>query len=190
MTVSRGALRQPALAAGHKLLAADAIDALEDVFFLDFEEIEALDGGEIPGLRLLIADRRAEYAFWRNIVPPVAIGEPTRAGTAADEGSIKGVGASKGRAQGRARLILSLTDADLLQPGDVLVTTSTTSAWTPLFLNAAAVVTDSGGILSHCAVVAREYALPAVVGTLTATRLIRDGTLIDVDGTRGKVVPI
>ena len=101
MTVSRGALRQPALAAGHKLLAADAIDALEDVFFLDFEEIEApRTGARYPGLRLLIADRRAEYAFWRNIVPPVAIGEPTRAGTAADEGSIKGVGASKGPGPG------------------------------------------------------------------------------------------
>jgi len=190
MTVSRGALRQPALAVGRKLLAAGAIDALEDVFFLDFEEIEALDHGPIAGLRQLIADRRAEYAFWRNVVPPVAIGEPSRAAAAADEGSIKGLGASKGRAQGRARLILSLADADRLQPGDVLVTTSTTSAWTPLFLNAAAVVTDSGGILSHCAVVARELALPAVVGTLTATRLIPDGALIDVDGTSGQVALI
>ena len=74
-----------------------------------------------------------------------------------------------------------------MQPGDVLVAPATLPPWTPLFATAAAVVTDAGGILSHCAVVAREYRIPAVVGTGTATTTIRDGQMVEVDGTRGVV---
>ncbi len=88
---------------------------------------------------------------------------------------------------GRARLILSLNDANRLQPGDILVTTTTAPPWTPLFLTASGLVTDAGGLLSHGAVVAREYHLPAVVGTNRATSVIADGRLIEVDGDRGTV---
>jgi pyruvate,water dikinase len=81
----------------------------------------------------------------------------------------------------------SYEDAQRLRPGEVLVTEATTPPWTPLFGSAAAVVTDTGGGLSHCAVVAREYGIPAVVGTGSATKVIRDGQEIEVDGDAGIV---
>ena len=187
ISLSRGSLRAPALAAGRKLVAMGAIQQVDEVFFLTFEEIEAVEAGRRQGLRELIAERRSEYEFWRDVVPPAAIGEPARGAEPDSAGSIRGVAASKGIAHGTARVILDLSDGELLQPGEILVTRSTTSAWTPLFLNAAGIVTDSGGILSHCAVVAREYELPAVVGTYKATRLIPDGAVIEVDGSNGLV---
>jgi phosphoenolpyruvate synthase/pyruvate phosphate dikinase len=94
---------------------------------------------------------------------------------------------SPGTARGRARVIRSLADAHRLGAGEVLVTETTAPPWTPLFARAAAIVTDAGGILSHCAVVAREYGVPAVVGTRTGTRAIEDGRLVEVDGTAGTV---
>ena len=84
-------------------------------------------------------------------------------------------------------MIRTLDEAGKLCSGDVLVTRSTAPAWTPLFATAAAIVTDAGGILSHCAVVAREYRVPAVVGTGAATTSIRDGQLVEVDGSTGVV---
>jgi rifampicin phosphotransferase len=84
-------------------------------------------------------------------------------------------------------VLRSLSEADRLEPGDVLVTEFTAPPWTPLFATAAAVVTDAGGILSHCAVVAREYGIPAVVGTGRATATIQDGQQIEVDGNAGLV---
>jgi pyruvate,water dikinase len=187
MSLSRASLRAPALAAGRKLVAFGAINEVDDVFFLTFSEIEAAAGGTIDGLDALIGQRRAEYELWRDIVPPATIGGQA-SDTSAAEDQIKGVAASRGKVRGRARVILHLSDGDQLQPGEILVTRSTTSAWTPLFLNAAGIVTDSGGMLSHCAVVAREYQLPAVVGTYTATRLIADGDLLEVDGSSGLVL--
>jgi rifampicin phosphotransferase len=74
-----------------------------------------------------------------------------------------------------------------VQPGEVLIAPATSPAWTPLFATVAAVVTDAGGVLSHCAVVAREYRIPAVVGTGTATTTIHDGQMVEVDGTSGVV---
>ena len=89
--------------------------------------------------------------------------------------------------RGPARVIRTLAEATKLQPGDILVAETTAPPWTPLFATAAAVVTDTGGILSHCAVVAREYAIPAVVGVGIATDQIVDGQLLEVDGTAGIV---
>jgi pyruvate,water dikinase len=86
-----------------------------------------------------------------------------------------------------ARVILSLADAGRLAHGDILVAPTTAPAWTPLFATAAAVVTDTGGVLSHSAVVAREYRIPAVVGAAIATTVIQDGDLIEVDGDGGVV---
>jgi pyruvate,water dikinase len=100
---------------------------------------------------------------------------------------IIGQGGSSGCVRGPVRLITSLSEAHRLQPGDVLVTTTTAPPWTPLFLTAAAVVTDAGGLLSHGAVVAREYHLPAVVGTRWATDVLRDGQMVEVDGDAGVV---
>ncbi len=104
-----------------------------------------------------------------------------------EHGSISGVAASPGVVRGTARLLLSLDDVDRLAPGEILVTYATAPPWTPLFAVAAAIVTDAGGSLSHCAVVAREYGIPAVVGTRIATRSIPDGAIVTVDGGRGTV---
>jgi pyruvate,water dikinase len=100
---------------------------------------------------------------------------------------LRGQAGSPGKVRGTARLILSLRDAHRLQPGEILVTTTTAPPWTPLFLTAAAVVTDAGGVLSHSAVVAREYGIPAVVGTGNATGCIQDGQTIEIDGDAGTV---
>jgi pyruvate,water dikinase len=186
MCISHGALRMPALAAGRKLVAAGILQDVDDVFFLHFDEIAGATPADKDRLRALIVERRKDLEYWRDVVPPAVIGETAE--LPADEGgTIKGVGASKGVARGTARVIMKLEDAGRLQPGEVLVARTTTSAWTPLFLTAAAVITDSGGMLSHCAVVAREYELPAVVATYSATHKIRDGALVTVDGTAGVV---
>jgi pyruvate,water dikinase len=100
---------------------------------------------------------------------------------------VRGHAASPGVARGRARVIRTLAEADQLQQGDVLVAESTMPPWTPLFGTACAIVTDVGGILSHAAVVAREYRIPAVVGTRTATARIYNGQFIEVDGSKGTV---
>jgi pyruvate,water dikinase len=111
------------------------------------------------------------------VAPPVATHPDTLAGIAGSPGSTCGT----------ARIILSLADAGRLEPGDILITEYTQQSWTPLFAVAAALVTDFGGVLSHCAIVAREYGLPAVVGTGSATTTLVDGQLIEVDGDRGIV---
>ena len=104
-----------------------------------------------------------------------------------ESGALRGAAGSPGAVRGTARVIRSLADSDKLEAGDVLVTESTAPPWTTLFARAAAVVTDTGGILSHSAVVAREYGIPAVVGTGMASSTIRDGQLIEVNGTDGIV---
>ena len=88
---------------------------------------------------------------------------------------------------GRAKVIITLDEAGKLEAGDILVTATTSPPWTPLFATAAGVVADTGGVLSHCAIVAREYGIPAVLGTGRGTAAIRDGQLIEVDGDRGEV---
>ena len=105
----------------------------------------------------------------------------------ADETQIRGNAGSRGKVTGIARVALSLEQAAGLQPGEILVCTTTAPPWTPLFATAAAVVTDTGGILSHCAVVAREFGIPAVVGTHVGTATIKTGQRITVDGSRGVV---
>jgi pyruvate,water dikinase len=100
---------------------------------------------------------------------------------------INGNGASAGVMTGTARVILSLEESERLQQGDILVCPATMPPWTPLFGIASAVVTDHGGVLSHTAIVAREYQIPAVVGTKSATALVKDGQTITVDGDAGTV---
>jgi pyruvate,water dikinase len=100
---------------------------------------------------------------------------------------VKGHAGSPGKARGSARVIRSLEEAGKLKEGDILVAETTAPPWTPLFATAGGIVTDTGGILCHSAVVAREYRIPAVVGTAVATAIIRDGQLIEVDGDAGTV---
>jgi pyruvate,water dikinase len=111
---------------------------------------------------------------------------PARTGQEAGD-IIKGVGASPGRVVGVARVIHGPEEFDLMQPGDILVAKITTPAWTPLFALASGVVTDVGGTLSHSSIVAREYHIPAVLGTGVATERVRSGQHITADGDAGVV---
>jgi pyruvate,water dikinase len=104
-----------------------------------------------------------------------------------EQGAVAGFGASAGVVTGRARVIKDLGESDRLEQGDVLVCVSTAPPWTPLFAVAAAVVTDTGGVMSHSAICAREFAIPCVVGTQIGTRRIPDGATVRVDGTTGRV---
>jgi pyruvate,water dikinase len=101
--------------------------------------------------------------------------------------AIAGLAVSSGTVEGRARVILNIENADLAE-GDILVTTFTDPSWTPLFLSTKGLVTEVGGLMTHGAVIAREYGLPAVVGVENATRLIKDGQRIRVNGTDGYVI--
>ncbi len=163
-------------------LAGDA----GDVFYFTLEELrEALESGSAPGSRA-IDERRREQAAFRAVQPPPVLGQPL-ATEAGEAGVLRGTGASPGVYRGRARVIRSLAEAGRLGDGEVLVCGVTAPTWTPYFAVASAVVTDAGGALSHTAVVAREYGIPAVVGTRTGTRAIPDGALIEVDGSEGLV---
>lgn len=196
-------MRYPALELGRRLAERGAIARQDDVFFLYTDEIKA-------GLRegadhtALVSERRAEHERWGRIVPPPAIGAPppptgdpiedvlmrffgTPVEPSTDASVIKGVAASPGTVTGTAKVLKDLAEATKLEHGDILVCEMTLPPWTPLFATAAGVVADSGGILSHCAIVAREYRIPAVVGTAVATQTIRDGMKLTVDGSRGIV---
>jgi phosphohistidine swiveling domain-containing protein len=200
-------LHRISLEVGRRLSAAGVVDGRDDVFLLTLEELRdtAL---ELPRLnrRAQIAARRAEMEYFRSVPVPPTLGAPANAApptdpvnvalfkffgapppTTDDHTVIRGNCGSPGRATGPARVVHSLAGAGKLQPHDVLVVKTTAPPWTPLFATAAALVSDTGGILSHCAVVAREYGIPAVVGTGNATERIHDGQLIEVDGDAGIV---
>src|SRR5207244_10758540 len=100
---------------------------------------------------------------------------------------LQGTGASDGTGDGPARIVRGHDDFRRVRPGDVVVTTTTTPAWTPLFPSLAGLVTETGGILSHAAIVAREYGLPTVVGAHAATRVVLDGVRIHIDGGTGEI---
>ncbi|MBI5948845.1 MAG: hypothetical protein HY875_11970 [Chloroflexi bacterium] len=186
-------------------LAADGVLAdAGDVFYLRFEEIQALASGAATGdLRGPVKERRAAHLRQAQIKPPPVMGTPPPAdmppdplvskffGLAIDASwhgrTLKGLACSAGIVTGPAKVLLSLDDAWKLEPGDIMVCRTTMPAWTPLFGIAAAVVTDAGGPLSHCAIVAREYRIPCVAGTQVATHEITDGMRLRVDGAAGTV---
>ncbi len=194
--------RVPVLEAGRRLVAGGRIAEPQDVFLLRYEELQGALRGENGSLQQLVEQRRRERERFRKIAPPEAIGTmpPVMEDNAMaskfwgappekhpDPRIINGNAASAGQVTGTARVILSLDDADRLNQGEILVCPSTMPPWTPLFAIASGVVTDHGGILSHTAIVAREYQIPAVVGTKVGTSLIEDGGTITVDGTEGTV---
>ena len=197
------------LEVGRRFTAAAVLDRPDDVFLLTPDELrEAAAAFPRRDQRSRVAARRAEMEYFRHLPVPPTLGAPPSATatadpasaalakffgptaidpTAPDTSTIPGRGGSPGKATGTARVLTSLADAHRLQPRDVLVAATTAPPWTPLFATAAAVVSDTGGILSHCAVVAREYGIPAVVGTGNATARIPDGHLVEVDGDAGVV---
>lgn len=201
-------VRQVMLELGRRFVNGGMLDQIQDIFFLTFDEARAT-AERFPhqDRRRLVAGRQAEMAYFRNVVPPPTIGDRPGDPPSDDPLSraisrffgwevskstetpvvIKGLSGSPGMARGPAKVIRSLAEAGKLQKGDVLVASTTQPAWTMLFADAAAVVTDTGGVLSHCAVVAREYRIPAVVGTGNATTVLQDGQVIEVDGDVGTV---
>ena len=189
---------------GCSLVEAGAIAEAGDIYFLRVDEVErgarALDGGQRPeSLVKRIQERRAVWRAENRLVPPQQLPDKGRVmgintdafmPVSADEQThdlLKGVAASPGQVTAPARILLGPEDFHQMQPGDVLVAEITTPAWTPLFAMAAGVVTDIGGPLSHGSIVAREYGIPAVLGTGVATQRIRSGQTVTVDGSAGTV---
>jgi len=197
-----GVLRIPLLTLGRKLAAAGRLAVPDDIFFVTPEEaVDLAEGKPLVGIQGLVQERHADFQRWRKLIPPKSLGAApppilynvTRRffgygiEQLSESSIVSGIAASRGVVQATARVLFDLSEADRLGPGEVLVCPSTAPPWTPLFSIAAAVVTDSGGVLSHSAIAAREYGIPAVVGTGVGTQRIPDGATVTVDGAQGLV---
>jgi pyruvate,water dikinase len=187
-------LRRALLTLGDRLHKGGVLSLADDVFFLELGEIEALAEGRADfDAKPRIASRRAEYERNKACTPPpVVVGrfDPQKhALPRIDDATkeLKGIGVSPGVVTGKARVILRTDDHGHVEAGEILVAPFTDPAWTPYFLPTAGVVMDQGGILSHGAIIAREYGIPAVVNVGPASRLIRTGQTLRVDGDRGTV---
>ena len=199
-------LRQMLREIGRRLSEAGVLDTPDDIFWLTLEDVQAatsaLDAGQQPiDYHAVVAERHATWESERAITPPAAL--PLKSGARflgfdisswlparTDQqtgGIIKGIGASPGRVTGSARVISGPGEFGQMKHGDILVAKITTPAWTPLFALAAGIVTDVGGPLSHSSIVAREYHIPAVLGTGVATERLHSGQQITVDGSAGTV---
>ncbi len=199
-------LRRMLAEIGGRLQSAGALDSAGDIYWLRAGEVRALAGAldagsSIDDQRSTVAQRRAAWSDERKQTPPVAL--PVDGGSKVfgidwssvlparstqDEGAIiRGIGTSPGKVTAPARVIGGPDEFGTLQPGDILVARITTPAWTPLFGRAGGVVTDIGGPLSHGSIVAREYRIPAVLGTGVATERIAGGQRVAVDGDAGTV---
>ncbi|UFH52717.1 phosphoenolpyruvate synthase [Spirosoma sp. KNUC1025] len=183
--------KQALLNEAERLVQAKVIHEKEDIYYLTFDELRET----IRTLRLddqLITRRKTEYKHNKKLAPPRVMtsdGEIIRGQYKRDNlpaNAIVGLPVSAGLIEGRARVILNMEDADL-EEGDILVTPFTDPSWTPLFVAIKGLITEVGGLMTHGAVIAREYGLPAVVGIDNATKLIKDGERIRVNGTDGYV---
>lgn len=186
-------MRLSALEIGRRFVDAGRIARPDDVFFLELAEIES---GGAADLRAVVATRRAEYESWQKDDAPRIIDARGRAVTEglrsvrhahADPNVLTGIPSSAGIARGQARIVLDPAKGVTIHEGEILVAPYTDPAWTPLFIPAAAVVVEIGSLLSHASIVAREMGIPSVVAVAGATRELRDGDLIEVDGTKGTV---
>jgi pyruvate,water dikinase len=183
--------KQAMLKETEQLLQANVVQEKEDIYYLNFEELK-----EVVSTRKLnyevIGRRKEEYKLYQKLSPPrvmtsdgeILTGRYKRENLPA--GAIVGLAVSSGVVEGRARVIINIEDADL-EEGDILITPFTDPSWTPLFVSIKGLVTEVGGLMTHGAVIAREYGLPAVVGVENATNLIKDGANIRVNGTDGYV---
>lgn len=183
--------KQALLEEAERLVQADVLHEREDIFYLTFRELhEVVRSHQVD--EQLIQQRKDAFRAYRALTPPRVLtsdGEAVNGSYRRDDvpaGALIGLAVSAGTIEGRARVILDMAQADL-QAGDILVTTFTDPSWSPLFVGIAGLVTEVGGLMTHGAVIAREYGLPAVVGVEQATRLIRDGQRIRVHGTDGYV---
>ncbi len=198
-------LRLVLVAIGRKLAAAGLLDDAEDVFFLKYNELRILIGGGLADARAIVSDRRDEREAAFELRPPDWIGTATADQLAfpyltlwgfpekfhrpksTSAAQIHGLAASVGIAEGPARVVMSLEEFDQVADGEILVCRMTNPAWVVLFTRIAGLVTDAGGMAAHPAVVAREFGLPAVVGTSDATSRISTGDRIRVNGATGVV---
>ncbi|OKH53762.1 phosphoenolpyruvate synthase [Calothrix sp. HK-06] len=183
--------KQALLKEAEQLVQAKVISEKEDIYYLTFEELrEVVCTNKLD--YQIISKRKDEYKLYEKLTPPRVItsdgervaGEYKRGNLPAK--AIVGLPVSAGVIEGRARVILNMEDADI-KDGDILVTFFTDPSWTPLFVSIKGLVTEVGGLMTHGAVIAREYGLPAVVGVENATKLIKDGQRIRVHGTEGYV---
>ncbi|MEU8700805.1 rifamycin-inactivating phosphotransferase [Streptomyces sp. NPDC048680] len=183
--------KQALLAEAGRLVRAGVLPEREDVFYLTFQEFhDAVRSNRVDGR--LLQRRKDAFRSYHALTPPRVLtsdGEALNGSYRRDDvpaGALAGLPVSAGTVEGRARVVLDMAEADL-EAGDILVTTFTDPSWSPLFVGIAGLVTEVGGLMTHGAVIAREYGLPAVVGVERATRLIRDGQRIRVHGTDGYI---
>ncbi|MBN9391616.1 MAG: phosphoenolpyruvate synthase [Chloroflexi bacterium] len=183
--------KQALLKEAGQLVRANLIQEKEDIYYLTFEELREVVSTQKLDYRL-ITGRKEDYKIYEKLTPSrVMTSDGERvAGAYKREnlpaGAIVGMPVSAGLVEGRARVILNMEDADL-EEDDILVTSFTDPSWTPLFVSIKGLVTEVGGLMTHGAVIAREYGLPAVVGVENATRVIKDGQRIRVHGTEGYI---
>ncbi|MFJ6755594.1 rifamycin-inactivating phosphotransferase [Streptomyces sp. NPDC091273] len=183
--------KQALLEEAERLVRAGVLAEQEDAFYLTFQELhEVVRSHRLDGR--LVRQRKDAFRSYHALTPPRVLTSDGEAVTGAyrrddvPAGALIGLAVSAGTVEGRARVVLDMGEADL-EAGDILVTTFTDPSWSPLFVAVAGLVTEVGGLMTHGAVIAREYGLPAVVGVEGATRLIRDGQRIRVHGTGGYV---
>ncbi len=183
--------KQALLEEADRLVRSGVLRESAEIYYLRFAELEDLVRTHRADDQL-IARRRSEHESFRALTPPRVLtseGEAVVGSYRRDDlpaGALVGLGVSAGTVEGRARVVLDMADADL-EPGNILVTAHTDPSWSPLFVTIGGLVTEVGGLMTHGAVVAREYGLPAVVGVENATALIRDGQRIRLDGASGHV---
>ncbi|GAB3445042.1 phosphoenolpyruvate synthase [Streptomonospora sediminis] len=186
-------MRRQLLLAGGELAERGLLDAAEDIMFLSLDEASAAadHGGD---QRALVAERKAGYAreLRRRHVPVALLSDGTDAESLAPplpaaEGELAGAPAAAGRATGRARVVIH-PDGARIEPGEILVAPTTDPGWTPLFMTAGGLVTETGSVVAHGPTVAREYGIPAVICLRGATDRIATGDLITIDGSTGTVV--
>lgn len=183
--------KQALMREAERLVQAGVLSEKEDIFSLTFQELnDVVRSNKVD--EQLIRQRKEAFQSYHALTPPRVLTSDGEAVTGAyrrddvPEGALVGLPVSAGTVEGRARVILDMAEADL-EAGDILVTTFTDPSWSPLFVGIAGLVTEVGGLMTHGAVIAREYGLPAVVGVERATRLIRDGQRIRVHGTDGYI---
>ncbi|HSA99590.1 MAG TPA: PEP/pyruvate-binding domain-containing protein [Anaerolineales bacterium] len=194
-TLVQPTIRHVALELGRRLVQTGTLDEAEDVFHLRLEEMETLgrpwppSDRTIAQLRELVARRKAKRASLANkpMVDPRLLVTPSQPGK---DVLLNGTSGSPGSARGPVRIVHDISEFSKLRAGDVLVAPVTNPAWTPLFQRAIAVVVDTGGAASHAAIVAREYGVPAVMGTINGTQALKDGQWVQVDGSRGLVLKV
>jgi pyruvate,water dikinase len=192
-TMVQPAVRRIALELGKRMVQIDAIDNAEDVFHFKLDELQDFGRSwppakqEIEQIRTLVARRKAKRQSLANqpMVDPRLLSITPQQG---NDVLLSGTSGSPGIAQGPAKIVRDISEFGKLRTGDVLVAPVTNPAWTPLFQRAVAVVVDTGGLASHAAIVAREYGIPAVMGTVMGTKELEDGQWIRVDGSRGLVL--